>query len=110
VFVAASTPPGLYSPLPVPPTLDELAQLTRSYNLLLGQIKKTLTAQDQFVSHASHQLNTPLAIMRGELELWNDNMEELRQWAWDLAATELGQKFDNRADAIRAAREKGGAE
>lgn len=58
-----------YRPLPVPPTLDELAQLTRSYNLLLGQIKKTLTAQDQFVSHASHQLNTPLAIMRGELEL-----------------------------------------
>lgn len=58
-----------YRPLPVPPTQDELAQLTRSYNLFLEQINRTLTAQDQFVSHASHQLNTPLAIMRGELEL-----------------------------------------
>ncbi len=60
---------GDYQGLPVPDTHDEIADLTRAYNRLLEQIRKTLTAQDQFVAHASHQLNTPIAIMRGELEL-----------------------------------------
>lgn len=58
-----------YRPLPVPNTHDELAELTQTYNDLLYKITRTLEAQDQFVAHASHQLNTPLAIMRGELEV-----------------------------------------
>jgi hypothetical protein len=58
-----------YQPLPVPNTHDEIADLARTYNTMLERVTKTLEAQDQFVSHASHQLNTPLAIMRGELEV-----------------------------------------
>ena len=60
---------GNYTPLPVPHTHDEIEKLTRSFNNLIVQMQDTLEAQESFVSHASHQLNTPLAIMRGELEV-----------------------------------------
>lgn len=60
---------GNYSPLPVTITHDEIEKLTRSFNNLIVQMQDTLAAQESFVSHASHQLNTPLAIMRGELEV-----------------------------------------
>ncbi len=54
-------------PLPIPDTHDEIGQLTQTFNTMLEQLQRTLEAQEQFVSHSSHQLNTPLAIMRGEL-------------------------------------------
>lgn len=60
---------GDYAPLPVPPTGDEIEELTRTFNTMLTQLQTTMAAQEQFVSHASHQLNTPLTIMRGELEV-----------------------------------------
>jgi signal transduction histidine kinase len=60
---------GDYAPLPVPHTGDEIEELTLTFNTMLTQLQSTLSAQEQFVSHASHQLNTPLAIMRGELEV-----------------------------------------
>lgn len=60
---------GNYTPLPVPQTFDEIEQLTRNFNGLITQMQRTLEAQERFVANASHQLNTPLAIMRGELEV-----------------------------------------
>ena len=60
---------GNYSPLPVPKTHDEIEQLTLNFNRLITQMQTTLAAQERFVANASHQLNTPLAIMRGELEV-----------------------------------------
>lgn len=60
---------GNYQPLPVQHTNDEIEQLTRNFNDLILQMQETLAAQERFVAHASHQLNTPLAIMRGELEV-----------------------------------------
>lgn len=60
---------GGHSPLPVPDTGDEIEELARTFNSMLQQVQQTLSAQEQFVSHASHQLNTPLTIMRGELEV-----------------------------------------
>jgi signal transduction histidine kinase len=60
---------GNYQSLPVPQTRDEIEELTRTFNTMLSQLQSALVAQEQFVSHASHQLNTPLAIMRGELEV-----------------------------------------
>jgi signal transduction histidine kinase len=88
-----------YRPLPVPSTHDELSQLTMTYNSLLTQVKKTLTAQDQFVSHASHQLNTPLAIMRGELDVLLSKprtSEEMNRFH-----TSLGQELARMAQLVR---------
>ena len=58
----------LDSRLPVPPAKDELRDLAESINQMLGRIQKAFASQERFIADASHQLLTPLAIMKGELE------------------------------------------
>jgi len=47
----------------------ELQELGKTLNQLLERVENAMSAQERFVADASHQLKTPLAIVRGELEL-----------------------------------------
>lgn len=53
--------------VPVVNTGDEVEELAKTLNNLLARLEKSFTAQENFVANASHQLNTPLAIIKGEL-------------------------------------------
>ncbi len=53
----------------VPGTHDELAALATTMNELLGRLHGSLARQRAFVADASHELRTPFAVLRGELEL-----------------------------------------
>lgn len=48
---------------------DELAELARRLNHLLERIEDALEHERMFLDDASHELRTPIAIARGELEL-----------------------------------------
>ena len=55
--------------IPVPATDDEVQHLALTFNQLLDRIEKSVSANQRFVADASHQLKTPLSILRGELDI-----------------------------------------
>jgi signal transduction histidine kinase len=55
--------------LGVPATRDEVAALGATINALLGRLQEALHRERGFVADAGHELRTPLAILRAELEL-----------------------------------------
>ena len=55
---------------------DELSHLGQEFNDVLDQLERSMQQQKQFVSDASHELKTPLAIIKGNIDMlqrWGQN-------------------------------------
>jgi signal transduction histidine kinase len=84
-------PSNLSDRLPEPPAQDEIHQLTVTLNGMLGRIERAFESHEHFIADASHQLKTPLAILRGELDVFRSkprSSEEMRAFV-DSSAHEL---------------------
>jgi signal transduction histidine kinase len=84
-------PSNLSDRLPEHDTDDEIRQLTVTLNSLLGRIERAFESHEHFIADASHQLKTPLAILRGELDVFRSKprtAEEMNAFA-ESASQEL---------------------
>ncbi|MDF1581455.1 MAG: heavy metal sensor histidine kinase [Desulfuromonadales bacterium] len=67
--------------LPEGESNDELGQMVRSFNLMLGRLEESFQKIKQFSGDASHELRTPLTILKGETEValrWAKSPDEYR--------------------------------
>ena len=55
--------------MPVPPSGDEVAALATTMNEMLDRLEDASTRQRRFVSDASHELRSPVASIRTQLEV-----------------------------------------
>lgn len=52
---------------------DDVAQLTRTFNGMLDRLKTAFEGQRRFLDDAGHELRTPITVVRGHLELIDDD-------------------------------------
>jgi len=48
---------------------DELSQLARTFNDMLGRLQRAFSSQKNFIANASHEIKTPITIMSAEIEV-----------------------------------------
>ena len=71
---------------------DELAELGRTFNLMLDRLELAFASQRGFIRDAGHELRTPIAIVRGHLELLaeeDQGGDPSREEAFEMLAGEL---------------------
>lgn len=60
---------NLHERIPVRDSRDELGVLATTFNRLLDRVSGALEQQRRFMADASHELRTPVAVMRGEADV-----------------------------------------
>lgn len=106
--VATTTDRDLHRRVPVPAANDEVRRLAETMNEMLARLEAAAARQHRFVADASHELQTPLAAIRLDLEVarahperadWDELTRELLETNAELEGLVQGLLYLARADA-----------
>lgn len=61
----------------VPPSEPDLARIAESFNAMLDSLQERIRREKRFAAHVSHELRSPLTVLRGSLELIEANKDSL---------------------------------
>jgi two-component system sensor histidine kinase BaeS len=70
---------------------DELAQLGRDFNALAATLAAARQARQQWIADIAHELRTPIAVLRAEIESLEDGVRPLDQAAVSSLASETAR-------------------
>ncbi|WP_447527875.1 ATP-binding protein [Vreelandella sp. TE19] len=70
---------------------DELSRLAQDFNVLAETLEASRNARARWVSDTAHELRTPLAVLRGEIEAMQDGVRALNQENLGSLAQEVSQ-------------------
>lgn len=59
---------------------DEIGLLAKTFNAMLDRLDETFTSQRQFIENFSHEIKTPLAIIKGELEVTLKKIRSVQEY------------------------------
>ena len=80
---------------------DEIGRLTRTLNLMIERLENSFIQIRQFTSDASHELKTPLTILRGELEIALHSQKTTEEYEGVLvSALEEVQRLSNVVETL----------
>ncbi len=65
--------------LPLPEARDEIHRLGETLNEMLARLERALERERRFVADASHELRTPISILKAELELASDEAQPVEE-------------------------------
>lgn len=60
--------------VPEPETGDEVGELAREFNRMAARLEREDAARRQMLADVAHELRHPVAVIQGQLELWQDGV------------------------------------
>jgi signal transduction histidine kinase len=84
--------------VPVPDTDDEVSRLAETMNAMLGRLETSVRQQRDFVANASHDLQSPLASLRTQLEVALAHPDTTD---WEATASSLHAEGDRMERLVR---------
>ncbi|MBI5057437.1 MAG: heavy metal sensor histidine kinase [Nitrospirae bacterium] len=64
----------------IPDTKDEIKRLADTFNEMLGRLEHAFSSQRQFIEDFAHELKTPLAVLKGEMEVVLKKMRSVEEY------------------------------
>jgi heavy metal sensor kinase len=64
----------------IPDTKDEIRRLADTFNEMLGRLEHSFSSQRQFLENFAHEIRTPLAVLRGEIEVTLKRVQTVEEY------------------------------
>ncbi len=98
---------GLHERVPSNGTQDEITEIGDLFNMTMDKLEESFLQQKRFVEDASHELRTPIAVIRGNLTMlkrWGKNDSQLLEESLDSTLEEVQHLSDLVSELLELSR------